>query len=232
MEGNLITCSTCDDLHVKRCEISQRCGIWKGHHHIWFVVQIQWLLPKMEQMKPHQNMTYYTLSGPVFLCRFRIWSQNSNILFVASDMACFLCINGVNDQFNHSRCSNCYNCYHGSQDIVPYVWNVGQNSLHQPSRYNWVVVVPANMKLKVASWLIQSGSIWCAICFQWSIGAFDRRSECSKSGSQRLQRNLETYPSQWVPKWYTIIGLNLTIILKYARQVTLSSTVSEWYEIK
>ena len=28
--------------------------------------QIQWLLLKMGQMKPHQNMTYYTLPGPVF----------------------------------------------------------------------------------------------------------------------------------------------------------------------
>ena len=31
----LMTCSTCDNLYVKRCKISQRCGIWSGHHHIW-----------------------------------------------------------------------------------------------------------------------------------------------------------------------------------------------------
>ena len=28
--------------------------------------QIQWLLPKMGQMKPHHNMTCYTSPGPVF----------------------------------------------------------------------------------------------------------------------------------------------------------------------
>ena len=34
---------------------------------LWSLLeQIQWLLPKMGQMKPHQNMTYCTSPGPVF----------------------------------------------------------------------------------------------------------------------------------------------------------------------
>ena len=32
-------------------------GLWS------LLEQIQWLLPKMEQMKPHQNMTYYYKLG-------------------------------------------------------------------------------------------------------------------------------------------------------------------------
>ena len=138
MEGNLITCSTCDDLHVKICEISQRCGIWKGRHHIWSVVltgENTMIITKngTDEITPEYDILYIVRTR--FSWRFRVWSQNSNILSVASDMACFLCINGVNDQFNHSKCSNCYNCYHCSQDIVLYVQNVGPNSLHQPSRY-------------------------------------------------------------------------------------------------
>ena len=86
-----------------------------------------------DETTPEYDILYIVRTS--FSWRFRIWSQNSNILSVASDMAWFLCINGVNDQFNHSRCSNCYYCYYCGQDIVLYVQNVGQNSLHQPSRY-------------------------------------------------------------------------------------------------
>ena len=66
MEGNLITCSTCDDLHIKfyKDVEFEKGTIISG---LWSLLeQIQWLLPKMEQMKPHQNMKYYTFSGPVF----------------------------------------------------------------------------------------------------------------------------------------------------------------------
>ena len=64
-----MTCSTYDDLCVKRCEFykdveSEKGTIISGLQSL--LEQIQWLLPKMEQMKPHQDMTYYTSPGPVF----------------------------------------------------------------------------------------------------------------------------------------------------------------------
>ena len=95
-----MTCSTCDDLYVKWCEISQRCGIWKGHHHIWSVVLVganTMIITKngTDETTTEYDILYITRTS--FLCRFRIWSQNSNILSVASDMAHFMWINTVND---------------------------------------------------------------------------------------------------------------------------------------
>ena len=89
----------------------------------------------MGQLKPYHNMTYCMSSGPVFLCRFRIWSQNSNILSVTSDMAHFVCINTVDDQFNHIRCFNHYNCYPCHHEVVLYVQSMDQKSLYQISKY-------------------------------------------------------------------------------------------------
>ena len=70
-----------------------------------------------------------------FSCRFKIWSQNSNILSVASDIAHFVWINTIDDRFSHSRCSNCYNCYYCHQEVVLYVQSMDQKSLYQISKY-------------------------------------------------------------------------------------------------
>ena len=58
-----MTCMSKDAKFHKDVE-SEKGTIISG---LWSLLeQIQWLLPKMEQMKPHQNMTYYGLSGPIF----------------------------------------------------------------------------------------------------------------------------------------------------------------------
>ena len=49
-------------------------GLWS------LVEQIQWLLLKMGQMKPHQNMTYYTLPGPTFYVTPAIPTQFDTVL--------------------------------------------------------------------------------------------------------------------------------------------------------
>ena len=114
MGGDLMTCSTCNNLYVKRCKISQRCGIWSRHHNIWSAA-----LAGVKTMIITKNGSDETtlaydilyINRTSFLSRFRIWNQNSNIPSVASDMACFVCISSANDQFSHSRCSNHYNCF-------------------------------------------------------------------------------------------------------------------------
>ena len=136
--GDLTPWSTCDNLDVKRCETPQRCGIWRGHHHIRSAVlggANTMIVAEngTTETIPEYNILYVTRTS--FLSRFRIWSQNSNILSVASDIAWFLCINTVNDQFSHSRCSNHYNYYSCCQEVVLYVQIMDQKSLHQISRY-------------------------------------------------------------------------------------------------
>jgi hypothetical protein len=133
-----MTCSTWNNLYVKRCEILQRCGIWKGHHHIWSVV-----LARAKTMIITKNGTDGTtmaykilyINGTSFSCRFRIWNQNSNIPSVASDIAQFAWINTIDDQFSHNRCSNRYNCYPCCQEVVLYVESMDQKSLYQISKY-------------------------------------------------------------------------------------------------
>ena len=70
-----------------------------------------------------------------FLCGFRIWSQNSNFLSVASDIAHFVWINTIDDQFGHSRCFNCSNCYPCCQEVVLYAQSMDWKSLCQISKY-------------------------------------------------------------------------------------------------
>ena len=78
-------------------------------------------------------MVYVTRT--CFLCRFRIWSQNSNILSLASDIAPFVWTNTVDDWFSHSGCSNLHNCYHCCQKVILYVQSVNQRSLYKISKY-------------------------------------------------------------------------------------------------
>ena len=119
-----MTCSTCNNSYVKRCEISQRCGIWSGHHHIWSAALAGVKTMIITKNGSNETTLVYDIlyiNRTSFLCRFRIWNQNSNIPSVASGIACFVCINSANDQFSHSRCSNRYNCYNCGQEAVLYV---------------------------------------------------------------------------------------------------------------
>ena len=119
-----MTCSIYDDLYVKRCKFhknveSEKSTIISILWSLQLLELIQWLLLKMEQMKPYQNILYYILPGSSFLCKFRIWSQNSNILSVASDMANLLCINGATlwrpqgSKINLHYSQNLVGCYPG-----------------------------------------------------------------------------------------------------------------------
>ena len=139
-----MTCSACNNSYVKRCKISQRCGIWSRHLHIWSAALAgvkTIIITKNGSDKTTLVYDILYINRTSFSCRFRIWNQNSNIQSVASDIACFVCINSENDQFSHSRCSNCYNCFNHGQEAVLYVQIMDQKSLHQISSH-WLWYKP------------------------------------------------------------------------------------------
>ena len=131
-------CSMCNNLYVKRCKVSERCGVWREHHHIWSAVLVRaktMIIAKngTDEITLVYDILYINRTN--FLCRFRIWNQNSNIPSAAADIACFTYINSVNDQFSHSRCFNHCNCYNCVKKVVLYVQIMHQKSLNQISSH-------------------------------------------------------------------------------------------------
>ena len=106
---NLMTCSICDDLYISRCEIAQKCGIWRGLLHIWPAALAKANTVIITQNGTGQTSFAYGISYIIrtgFSCRFRIWSQNSSISSVWCVIGWFVLINGMKDQFMYSKCSN------------------------------------------------------------------------------------------------------------------------------
>ena len=186
-----MTCSTCNNLYVKRCEISQRCGIWSRHHNIWSAALAGVKTVVVTKNGSDETTLVYDIlyiNRTSFLCRFRIWNQNSNIPSVASDIACFVCINSANDQFSHSRCSNCYNCFNCGQEAVLYVQIMGQKSLHQISSH-WLWYKPTSDTCRFWPYITHLWGI------SWPISSHNTFNKSHLMGIVRIKRVYHKIPS-------------------------------------
>jgi len=107
-----VTCFKSDYLFTIGCEISRKVSIWRGLPHIMstaLAIAITGIIAKNGICKTSQkyNVWYVTRTG--FSCRFRIWSQNSNIPSASNVIAWFVLSRNMKYRFSCNKWFNHWN---------------------------------------------------------------------------------------------------------------------------